>query len=515
MIKTLNFKNLSKVLLVLLRTFIGWHLLYEGLVKLMEPTWTSATFLQGAKGFLSGFYHWLGSEQIVGIIDFINIWGLILIGSGLVLGLFTRISAIAGAALLLLYYFAYPPYGILGYGIPAEGNYLIINKNLIEFIALTVIAVMPMGTYFGIDALIFRKKAIEKLNQPSENGTKNEVESQILGRRRLLKGLATLPLMGLFGFLAYKNKDYQEVDATSGSTISLSDLGLHDIKGKLQQGTLGKQKLSRIILGCNLIGGYSHSRDLLYVSSLFKAYNTSKKIYETYYLAEQAGINACFTTNDFKPFIDSYYKIYGGKMKTVCQTYIPEESPMSDIKQAIDNGMDYIYIQGAHADRLVKNNQIELLGDAIDYIKKQGITTGIGAHSIETIMASEKHGLKPDFYVKTLHHDKYWSAHPVENRVEFSVDAGKYPDHNQFHDNMFDLFPEKTIAFMEQVNKPWIAFKVLAAGAIHPKDGFRYAFKNGADFICVGMFDFQVVENVNTTYEILASDINRKRNWMA
>jgi hypothetical protein len=48
-----------------------------------------------------------------------------------------------------------------------------------------------------------------------------------------------------------------------------------------------------------------------------------------------------------------------------------------------------------------------------------------------------------------------------------------------------------------------MGFKVLAAGAIDPKDGFRWAFKNGADFICVGMFDFQIVDDVNTSIDIL------------
>lgn len=33
-----------------------------------------------------------------------------------------------------------------------------------------------------------------------------------------------------------------------------------------------------------------------------------------------------------------------------------------------------------------------------------------------------------------------------------------------------------------------IAFKVLAAGAIRPELGFRYAFENGADLICIGRF---------------------------
>ena len=70
---------------------------------------------------------------------------------------------------------------------------------------------------------------------------------------------------------------------------------------------------------------------------------------------------------------------------------------------------------------------------------------------------------------------------------------------------MWDLFPLKTAEYMKTVNKPWFAFKVLAAGAIEPKVGFRHAFEHGADFICVGMFDFQVVDNVNTATEILGS----------
>ena len=79
---------------------------------------------------------------------------------------------------------------------------------------------------------------------------------------------------------------------------------------------------------------------------------------------------------------------------------------------------------------------------------------------------------------------------------------------------MFDLFPERTVEFINRVDVPVMGFKVLAAGAIEPKDGFRYAFENGADFICVGMFDFQLVNDINITLDILNGPINRKRAWM-
>jgi hypothetical protein len=100
----------------------------------------------------------------------------------------------------------------------------------------------------------------------------------------------------------------------------------------------------------------------------------------------------------------------------------------------------------------------------------------------------------------------YWSA----RRPDQDADVV-----NNQSDNYFDKAPEETIAFMQSVQKPWIAFKVLAAGAIEPKSGFSYAFRNGADFICVGMFDFQVEQNTALVKEVLPKMQRRKRGWMA
>ena len=174
-----------------------------------------------------------------------------------------------------------------------------------------------------------------------------------------------------------------------------------------------------------------------------------------------------------------------------------------------------MYVQGAHAELFVKTGQFDLLGKILDLIRSQGYLAGLGGHSIEVMIQCEKAGLQPDYYVKTLHHDQYWSAHPRENRVEFSVDGTRSLDHSRFHDNMFDLFPEKTIEVMHGIQKPWIAFKVLAGGAIHPTEGFKFAFENGADFVCAGMFDFQIVEDVNIALDVLANLKNRQRAWYA
>jgi len=84
-----------------------------------------------------------------------------------------------------------------------------------------------------------------------------------------------------------------------------------------------------------------------------------------------------------------------------------------------------------------------------------------------------------------------------------------------FHDNCFCTYPDETIEFANRVTIPIMGYKVLAAGAIQPKNGFTWAFENGADFICVGMFDFQVVDDVNICVETLQNMQNRKRKWFA
>ncbi len=73
--------------------------------------------------------------------------------------------------------------------------------------------------------------------------------------------------------------------------------------------------------------------------------------------------------------------------------------------------------------------------------------------------------------------------------------------------------PEELAAFMENVKKPWIAFKVMAAGSIRPRMAFPYVFRHGADFIVAGMFDFQVESDVKITIESLQNVKSRKRPW--
>ncbi|SHF10038.1 Uncharacterized membrane protein YphA, DoxX/SURF4 family [Mariniphaga anaerophila] len=505
----MNNQKLKKTIITLLRVAIGWHFLYEGLVKLWASNWSAAGYLANATGPFSGFYHWMAaSEGIITIIDPVNIAALLLIGVALFLGIFIRTASVAGFALLTLYYFAYPPFGGSLAGM-ADGSYYIVNKNFIEAAALLIL-LFAKERGFGLYALKYFSTAPK-----TTEATKGEPQENFSSRREALKNLATLPALGIIGWGAFRESKEFGVDTLSGATIQVGGAGINELKGDLPKGKIGKHIISRLVLGGNLIGGWAHSRDLIYVPSLFRAYNTEKKIFETLMLAEKAGID---TINIGFPTIETmskYRKITGSKIKVITQVHPDMENNdyFVNIDKAIDSGMDIIQVQGNWCDWLVRDKKFEVIEKMMDRIRSQGYTAGLASHTVDALIACEEKGIIPDYYMKTMHHDKYWSAHPRENRVPFEVDGKKHLDHNRFHDNCFCLFPDRTTEFVERAKVPVMGFKVLAAGSIPPENGFEWAFQNGADFICVGMFDFQIVNDVNITIDVLNNLQGRKRKW--
>ena len=147
----------AMVAIVLLRVAIGWHFLYEGVAKLQKPSWSAAGYLQQSKGVLAELFKWMAaSPNVLEYVNPLNMWGLTLIGLGLVLGCFTRLSAAAGMLIVLMYYLANPPWVGYFYSIPMEGSYLIVNKNLVEIAALAVIFFTGSGRVAGLDRVIHR-----------------------------------------------------------------------------------------------------------------------------------------------------------------------------------------------------------------------------------------------------------------------------------------------------------------------------------------------------------------------
>ncbi|MCL2502392.1 MAG: DoxX family membrane protein [Bacteroidales bacterium] len=156
----MNYSTKQLTALVILRVFIGWHFAYEGIVKIFSPSWGAAMYLRDSQGFLSRFFIDLADSSLMPVVDFLNEWGLLLIGLGLICGAFAKMASICGIILLSFYYMSHPSFLGVQYAMPVEGNYLWIDKNVVEMAALAVVFFFPTSQIIGLDRFI--KKYLPK-----------------------------------------------------------------------------------------------------------------------------------------------------------------------------------------------------------------------------------------------------------------------------------------------------------------------------------------------------------------
>jgi uncharacterized membrane protein YphA (DoxX/SURF4 family) len=486
---------------VILRIAIGWHFLYEGLSKVLNPGWSSQDYLVSTSGLFSDVFHWMAeTPSVLAVVDSFNVWGQIIIGLGLMLGAFTQTACIAGIILLFFYYIAHPP------------AYSIVNSNLVELIALSILATVPTGRIIGIDRFLANRRSTGVDSEESQQAVDLPVEerdpgSPLTDRRKVLMGLAGIPFVAALGSLTaakeiwLSNEEKDLVDAFSGASRKpFTFQTLEELKSQVPTARIGDKEVSRIILGGNIICGFAHARDLIYVSELVRAYHSPGKIYESLMLAEKCGVNTILTHPSIAPAINAYWKHYDGKIQFIADCgWMEGTDTLGAIDYSIDQGAAICYLQGEIADDLVNKGDWDYINKCIERVRDAGLPMGIGAHRINTLRAIAERGISPDFWMKTFHHNNYWSA-----------------KHPEWHDNKYCFNPIDTIEFMRERKEPWIAFKTMAAGSVHPEEAFQYAFENGADFICAGMYDFQMVEDSNYALTILNDKtLKRNRPWVA
>jgi len=356
---------------------------------------------------------------------------------------------------------------------------------------------------------------------------------KLTSRRKILGALGSLPFLGVGSCSLSKKGTRSKVDAITGPTLivesdrkeyaRLKAMDLNDPKiiakqKKMPVGKIGNLSVGRLICGSNLISMNMHARDLDYVRDLAANYNTEERIFMTLKKCEEYGINTIVLKNhNFKQYrLSKYWDEWGGKMKWIADVITTDINKYEQLLvEHLELGASAAYLWGGASDIWYYQKKQENILKAFEIMKKYDIPVGIGAHRLEPIIFCEKEGLVPDFYILTLHHDRYWSAHPEENRRFMEMYEEESPNHSEYHDNMFCHNHEETMAFMQDVKVPWIAFKVLAAGAIGAEEGLKFAFAGGADFICLGMFDFQIKQDVELTLKTIAESNNRKRPWIA
>ena len=257
------------------------------------------------------------------------------------------------------------------------------------------------------------------------------------------------------------------------------------VKG-LQRGKFGKHEVSRLIIGGDPVSGIAHAGELVYQANFMKQYFNTPKILETLTIAEQNGINTLLMRTDDR--IITHYNMYkkerGGTLHWIATSAPEQGDPVENAKRARDNGAIAVYLHGGVADGLRKDGKADEIGEVIEGIKRLGLMSGVGAHQLDTPRACVQNRIDPDFYMVAINRVNYYCSEAAEVGI-----------------------------FMRSIKKPWIAFKVLGAGRIHPEQGFREAFEHGGDFLAVGMFDWQIRDDVAHVQGMLAKGIDRERDW--
>jgi hypothetical protein len=245
---------------------------------------------------------------------------------------------------------------------------------------------------------------------------------------------------------------------------------------------LGPYQVSRLIIGGNPIRGYSHLFPEL--DAEMAAYHTLENSVNTLLHAEAHGINTMILRGDETIFkLIQRYREIGGKMQWICQTASEKRDVFANIRDIAALEPIAIYFHGSRSDQLWQAGKFDRVQDYLKAIRDVGCLAGIAAHLPEIPRYVEERDWNIDFYMGCFYN--------IAKVPRDSILAG-----GTFVEEPFDDEDrEVTIDFIQNTEKPCIAYKILAAGRkcktqSTVQEAFEYAFRRikPMDMVCVGMF---------------------------
>lgn len=261
--------------------------------------------------------------------------------------------------------------------------------------------------------------------------------------------------------------------------------------------TLGGHEITRLVAGYNPIGGYSHATPI--TSRQMREWFTPDRTVAFLQECEAKGMNAfqfdlCDKTKEVLPRLyDS-----GSKMQFIClHAERGKDAPLGELMRYKPIAVVH---HGGVTDSLFRAGKAELVHDFVKKVHDAGALAGVSAHRPENIQRIADEGWELDLFMACFQNV---SRTPEEMKAELGfVTVGEA---------FVEEDRDKMAAVIRAVDKPCLAFKILAAGRRcdstgHVREAFRYAFESikKADGVIVGMFpiyDDQIGQNARFTRE--------------
>ncbi|OGV83163.1 MAG: hypothetical protein A3K19_06695 [Lentisphaerae bacterium RIFOXYB12_FULL_65_16] len=247
--------------------------------------------------------------------------------------------------------------------------------------------------------------------------------------------------------------------------------------------------VTRLILGANPFGGYSHQNPQR--DQEMKSYYTVERIKETWGRAEAAGLNTVITNNETPHVLQAVreYLSAGGPLQWIAQISGSNYPSMHKaIDTAVEIGCKAFYFHGGLTDKLFGEKDDKTLRDWVKHARQHGVPVGVAGHAPET-------------------HDWIDSLNLVDFHVVCFFNCGSLHSGKGHKFKLADMARAAECA--RRIRKPCIAYKIMGAGRIDAGMAFEYAFENikPTDVVNVGMHrgdkDNMVEENVALVKKVL------------